>query len=112
MRNITEDPKGRWLLEGDGACELPITGLFNGRVESIVIDRVRIDSDGTHWIVDYKTSSHEGGDLDVFLQQEAKRYRGQLQKYSSIYNNLTGVEPRTALYFPLLKKFHEVKLYS
>ncbi|MBJ89525.1 MAG: hypothetical protein CMO98_06640 [Woeseia sp.] len=110
IRNVTEDPKGRWLLEGDGACELPITGLFNGRVESIVIDRVRIDSDGTHWIVDYKTSSHEGGDLDVFLQQEAERYRGQLQRYSRIYNNLAGVEARTALYFPLLKKFHEVKV--
>lgn len=110
IRNITEDPKGRWLLSGDGACELPITGLFNGKVESIVIDRVRIDSDGNHWIVDYKTSSHEGGNLDVFLEQEAERYRGQLQKYFTIYNNLAGVEARTALYFPLLKKFHEVKL--
>ena len=35
-------------------------------VESGVMDRVRID-DGRHWIVDYKTSTHEGGNLAGFL---------------------------------------------
>jgi ATP-dependent exoDNAse (exonuclease V) beta subunit len=58
-----------------------------------------------HWIVDYKTSSHEGGRLDEFLQVETERYRPQLAKYAAIYGNYANVNPRCALYFPLLRQF-------
>jgi ATP-dependent exoDNAse (exonuclease V) beta subunit len=88
---------------------LPVTGLFDGRIQSVVIDRIRIDDDGTHWIVDYKTSTHEGGDLAGFLEQEAGRYRPQLEKYRTLYSGLTGAKVRTALYFPLLQQFREVE---
>jgi ATP-dependent exoDNAse (exonuclease V) beta subunit len=73
-----------------------------------VIDRVRVDDDGTHWIVDYKTSSHEGGSLAEFLASESERYRPQLRRYADIYRNYAGVEVRCALYFPLLQEFVEV----
>lgn len=102
------DEKGRWILYGDGATELAVTGIYGGRLESIVIDRVRIDEDGTHWIIDYKTSTHEGGDLAAFLGREAERYRPQLAKYAALYGNLSGRQTRTALYFPLLQQFCEV----
>ena len=102
------DATGRWLLEGDGFSELPLTGLWKGRVTSIVIDRVRIDADGTHWIVDYKTSTHEGGDLPAFLDQEADRYSNQLRKYAEIYSAMTDAPVRMALYFPMLQEFREV----
>lgn len=102
------DPRGQWLLAGDGHTELALTGLVDGRIESIVIDRIRIDDDGNHWLVDYKTSSHEGGDLEQFIRQEQDRYRGQLLKYSFLYSQFSGVAPRTALYFPLLGEFSEV----
>jgi ATP-dependent exoDNAse (exonuclease V) beta subunit len=104
------DDKGRWVLHGEGMSELPVTGVIDNRIESIIIDRVRIDERGTHWIIDYKTSTHEGGDLSGFLRQESERYRPQLQKYRSIYAALTGNEVRTALYFPLLQEFCEVKI--
>ena len=41
-------------------------------MQSIVIDRVRIDDEGTHWVVDYKTGTHEGGDLEVPFPEVAK----------------------------------------
>ena len=72
------------------------------------MDRVRIDDAGVHWIVDYKTSIHLGGDLPGFLQQESDRYRPQLARYAAIYEALTGEKARTALYFPLLQEFREV----
>ena len=109
LHGILRDDKGRWVLFGDGASELPITGVHDGRIESIVIDRIRIDEDGTHWIIDYKTSAHEGGNLGGFLEQEAGRYRPQLTKYAAIYKNFTGKNVRTALYFPLLQEFCEVR---
>jgi ATP-dependent exoDNAse (exonuclease V) beta subunit len=75
----------------------------------VVLDRVRIDDNGDHWIVDYKTSTHEGGNLEGFLAAEVSRYTPQLQKYAAIYSAFSGTEPRCALYFPLLQQFIEVQ---
>jgi hypothetical protein len=110
LQGILTDPKGRWTLEGEGHAELALTGLWDGRIESIVIDRVRIDDEGVHWIVDYKTSTHEGGDLAGFLGQESQRYRPQLEKYAALYKSLGHRNVRTALYFPMLQAFREVSL--
>ena len=110
LERLGGDTRGRWLLQGDGHAELALTGVVEGRIEAVAIDRVRIDDDGVHWIVDYKTSTHEGGDLDGFLAAEADRYRPQLARYAEIYGNFAAVEARCALYFPLLQKFVEVDL--
>ena len=111
------DEVGRWILDGDGSAELALSGVYGGELVSVVLDRVRVDDDGTHWIVDYKSSSHEGGDLDGFLQVEANRYRPQLARYAAIYGawaetNGVAAEVRCALYFPLLKSFVEVELQA
>jgi len=110
LHGILTDPKGRWSLFGDGHAELPLSGIWNGNIESIVIDRVRIDDDGVHWIIDYKTSTHEGGDLEGFLDQESERHRPQLEKYASLYSALADKPVRVALYFPLLQQFREVTI--
>jgi len=110
LTGITSDEKGNWVLFGDGDTELPISGLVDGGVESVVIDRIRIDVEGVHWIIDYKTSTHEGGNLAGFLQQETDRYRPQLEKYVALYSNLTDAPVRAALYFPLLQEFCEIRL--
>jgi ATP-dependent exoDNAse (exonuclease V) beta subunit len=105
INRMTADNRGRWLLQGDGYAELALTGTAGGKLESVILDRVRIDEDGVHWIVDYKTSSHEGGGLDAFLQAETDRYRPQLEKYAEVYRNYSNAEVRCALYFPLLQEF-------
>ncbi len=110
LQRLGDDQRGQWLLQGDGHAELALTGVSGGRIESVVLDRVRIDDEGVHWIVDYKTSTHEGGDLDGFLSAEVDRYRPQLARYSDIYRNFAGVDVRCALYFPLLQKFVEVEV--
>ena len=110
LRRLLEDERGQWLLHGEGHAEFALSGVVQERVESVVLDRVRIDNDGTHWIVDYKTSTHEGGRLEAFLQAESDRYRPQLRKYSEMYRNYSGAEVRCALYFPLLQEFVEVTL--
>jgi len=110
LNGVLDDKQGRWLLAGNGHAELPLTGVYDGQVTSVVLDRVRIDEQGIHWIIDYKTSSHEGGDLKSFLRAEVDRYRPQLHKYVDLYRNFSNAEVRCALYFPLLQEFVEVPL--
>lgn len=108
LRGVLEDERGRWLLEGAGHAEFALSGFYDGRLQSVILDRVRVDDDGTHWIVDYKTSTHEGGNLEGFLRAEADRYRPQLDKYAALYDEYAGTSARRALYFPLLQTFLEL----
>jgi ATP-dependent exoDNAse (exonuclease V) beta subunit len=110
LLGVLADEKGRWLLAGEGMAEVALTGMYEGELTSVILDRVRIDEQGTHWIVDYKTSSHEGGNLAAFLQSEIDRYQPQLKKYRHLYAAYAQTDPRCALYFPLLQQFVEVTL--
>jgi ATP-dependent exoDNAse (exonuclease V) beta subunit len=73
----------------------------------MVLDRTFVD-DGVRWIIDYKTSSHGGGNLEGFLNNEADRYRDQLQRYRQAVAMNESLPISTALYFPLLDRFLEV----
>jgi len=110
IENCLAGELGRWILgqHEDAHCEYALTAILDGeRPASMVLDRT-FSENGTRWIIDYKTSSHAGGDLEGFLQNEAGRYRDQLQRYRDAMA-LTETRPiRTALYFPLLDRFIEV----
>jgi ATP-dependent helicase/nuclease subunit A len=105
-----EDERGRWLLDGrhrDSTTELALTGRVGGDIVRVVIDRSFVDASGVRWIVDYKTSRHEGAGLDAFLDSEQERYRPQLERYASLMRR-RGPEPvRLGLYFPLLSAWRE-----
>jgi ATP-dependent helicase/nuclease subunit A len=110
IRRTVADERGRWLLAGphrDAQSELGLTGRIGSDVVSIVIDRTFVDESGVRWIVDYKTSAHEGAELEAFLDNERERYRPQLERYASLLRPL-GAEPiRLGLYFPLLSSWRE-----
>jgi len=75
------------------------------------MDRTFIDAQGNRWIVDFKTSTHEGGDLEAFLQSEELRYRSQLLRYATLMRAWKPENPvKTALYFPLLREWRELQL--
>ena len=92
--------------------EWRLTGIHEGRIVNVIIDRLLIDEHGERWLLDYKTSSHEGGDLEGFLQQEAQRYGPQLQRYATLVAGAAPGRVRAALYFPLLGEFREIALDS
>jgi len=112
LTRTVEDERGRWILSREHAqagSELALTGMTDGRLTNVVIDRSFVDADGTRWVIDFKTSPHEGGRLEDFLQSQLERYRGQLEKYAALARGL-GPEPvRAALYFPLLGVFRELQ---
>ena len=80
------------------ATEIHNRNVVGNVLHSYVMDRVFRDEDGARWIADYKTSSHEGGDLDVFLDRERTRYEKQLARYAEA---LGEKKTKLGLYFPL-----------
>jgi ATP-dependent exoDNAse (exonuclease V) beta subunit len=111
MAVVTRDPRARWLLSSrhaEASCELRLTGMVDGQIRSVVIDRSFVDEQGQRWVIDYKTSSHTGGDLAGFLDAERERYRSQLELYMRLARGLGPQPVRAALYFPWLGELLEV----
>jgi ATP-dependent exoDNAse (exonuclease V) beta subunit len=114
MERTLSDERGRWLLGIDGrirdaASELAISGVVEGQILEGVIDRTFLDESGQRWIVDFKTSTHEGGGLEAFLDEEVVRYRPQLERYARLMRAYRPDETvRAALYFPVLRQWREV----
>jgi ATP-dependent helicase/nuclease subunit A len=103
---------GAWILSGnhqDAHCEWEIWFEQDGLSRQRFIDRTFIDEDGVRWIVDYKTGSHEGSDLNSFMDNEQLRYSHQLEEYREL---LLKMEPertiKKALYFPAFDGWREL----
>jgi len=113
LEQVLASKKGQWLLSGNhagGHCEWALSEFHQGRVLHKVIDRSFVDSDNIRWIVDYKTASHEGGDMESFLASEEQRHRPQLLGYVQLLRRLEpGRNIKAALYFPLFDTWREIK---
>ena len=111
LERTLADARGRWLLSAhhiEAHSEWRLSGVHDGRVVNVIIDRMLVDEHGQRWIVDFKTSTHEGAGERAFIDSEVERYRPQLQRYAVLAARL-GPEPvRLALYFPLLGVFREI----
>ncbi len=103
------DERGRWLLaaHGESQSELPISGDIDGQMRHFVIDRTFVDENGVRWIIDYKTSTHEGGGRDAFLDNERVRYQEQLERYAALLRRMDHRPIRLGIYFPLLQGWRE-----
>ena len=110
LRVTQADAFGRRLLSGDWtehASELALSGIVDGRLHSVRIDRSCVDEHGHRWIVDWKSSWHEGGDLEPFLRSELERYGPRLRLYARLMQAYDPRPARIGLYFPLLGQWRE-----
>jgi ATP-dependent exoDNAse (exonuclease V) beta subunit len=108
MANMLASKTGVWLLDNQHKCSACELSFWSGQQEYI-IDRTFIDTaTNTRWIIDYKSSElDEQQSLADFLAQETQAYRQQLTHYATLFAN-ESLTLRTALYFPLLDKLHEI----
>ena len=82
--------------------------MVDGKIIHAVIDRTFVDN-GIRWIIDYKTSLHEGGNLEAFLEEEKERYRRQLDTYERILRAAgEKMEIRKGLYYSALPAWIEL----
>jgi hypothetical protein len=112
MATVAGSARAARLLDpeaADARSELALTAMIDGVAHSLRIDRSFVDEAGVRWVVDWKTSAHEGGDRDAFLDRELGRYRGQLERYVRVLRMLEPDRPvRAGLYFPLLDAWREL----
>jgi len=105
MRRLVADARGRWLFDAghsERASELALGGEDEGALVHVTLDRTFV-AGGIRWIVDFKTSRHEGSDGDAFLDSEIERYRGQLERYARVLRALDKRPIRLGLYYPLIE---------
>lgn len=110
LERVLADPRARWLMDPaqrDRHSEFAVSVWRGGRVRSLQMDLTFVDEHERRWIVDYKTSAHEGGDVDQFLDREVERYRDQLHGYAQAMAQLDQRPIHLALYFPLLQAWRE-----
>jgi ATP-dependent exoDNAse (exonuclease V) beta subunit len=104
VRRTLADPRGRWIFADtheDPRSEWGLAGVDGDEIVHVVLDRTFV-VDGERWIVDFKTGTHEGGDVEGFLASEAQRYRPQLERYGRLMHACEGRPVRLALYYPLI----------
>jgi ATP-dependent exoDNAse (exonuclease V) beta subunit len=108
LQSTLADERGRWILSthAEAASELRLTVISNGLLEHVVLDRTFVDGE-TRWVIDYKTSRHEGSDTAAFLDGEVARYSPQLERYAQALARIDSRPIRLGLYFPLLGSFRE-----
>jgi len=112
MASVATSPLAARLLDPssqDARSEVALTAMIDGVVQGIRIDRTFVDAAGVRWIVDWKASTHEGGDREAFLDRELERYRGQLERYVKVLQLFEpGRQVRAGLYFPLLDAWRQL----
>jgi ATP-dependent helicase/nuclease subunit A len=110
LLGVHRDPRGRWILSPgyrEDLREHALSGHWQGEFERVVFDRSFIDDAGVRWVIDYKTSQHLGGGLELFLDSEVDRYRSQLERYGRLARRLGPQPIRLGLYFPLMRAWRE-----
>jgi ATP-dependent helicase/nuclease subunit A len=114
LEQIKLSNRARWIFAGhsearlDVRREYAITGVVDGEIVRGKVDRTFVDSSGVRWIIDYKTSTHEGAGLEEFLDEQQRRYRDQMERYARLLRPL-GNPVRLGLYFPLSDGWREWK---
>ena len=109
LTNTFESDRGSWILRrhAEERSEWAIGGRIGDVLIGGTVDRSFRDAQGRFWIIDFKTSEHEGGRLESFLDEEQRRYREQLENYATLVSRMTDAPIWLGLYFPLLDAWRE-----
>ena len=98
---------GQFILGAheDAQSELALERYEDNQVRYYVIDRTFIDAEGCRWIVDYKTSSHQGAGRDEFLTEQREKYNDQLENYASLFAGMEQRPVKLMIYFTRYQKY-------
>jgi len=107
LKNIQSHTEAHFIFKDYDQAdnEFAVSALENGSVKTYRIDRTFVDNDDVRWIVDYKSTPHDHGDVSVFAREQVEsRHKQQLEKYGALFQQLDARPIKLAVYFPLLKE--------
>ena len=109
LQQTLSSERGRWILDAhrEARSEWAIAGRIRDQLITGTIDRVFRDQEDRLWIIDFKTSMHEGSRREEFLDEELRRYRIQLENYATLLGRMEPGPIWLGLYFPLLDGWRE-----
>ena len=117
LQQVCSSEHGKWVLSEheQAQCEWAISGADqNGQVHNVVLDRYFVTNQ-QRWIIDYKTALPDRQSTPMtrqaFLQNQAERYRPQLDRYRHLVAELCADDPlpiRTALFFTGIAELYEL----
>ena len=117
LNRVLSVPMARWALQRHEDAHSELELWLADEQRQIIIDRTFIDvSSGVRWVIDYKTSSPTPDqDNETFLQDQAERYRAQLQQYANAIRSWDiqlgqSREVKAALLFSRTAQLHEVEI--
>jgi hypothetical protein len=87
---------------------LRLSGLFEGRLVAVTIDRSFVDPSGERWIVDFPADGPAGAHDAQYVDQEIERHRLMLPERRHLVTALYGQPARAGLFFPLAARWVEL----
>lgn len=107
-----EDEDSRWIFDRDledSQCEFKLSYCGDNFHSHYVVDRSFIDTQGTRWIIDYKSSKLKStGSESEFIAEQIDRYQGQLHRYRDLFQQMESRPIKIALYLSSIPKLVEL----
>ena len=127
LENTLEDAKGQWVVQHHKFSFNEYEVFFREQskneaifseenphiispVKKLAMDRLIIENNKL-WIIDYKFSVCDAGNVDVFLSSEWQKYEKKMNAYAASLRKFYKQSIFLMLYFPMLKE-NIVKKYS
>lgn len=102
-----------WIFDSalqDSEAELRLSSHENGRIRNFVVDRSFIDSEGTRWIIDYKSAPRDPKQSEQdFISSQIQLHSPQLRHYRKLFATMESAPIKTALYLTSISKLVELE---
>lgn len=118
IKNTVTNPEFDWIFNNnanDSHSEFPVSSLANGKIQTHVIDRTLVDSEGVRWIIDYKTGvpaqeekENDEVKLSQFIAEQLQLHQAQLHRYKKLYEKLESRQSKTAILFTAIPRLVEI----
>jgi len=109
LKNIFIDARAQWILKKhqEHSSEFAISTTKNNQAKHYIIDRIFVDQN-KRWVIDYKTTTFTGENIEEFIAQEKEKHQQQLINYQQLLMQLYPEKISCGLYYPAIPLWIEL----
>ena len=105
------DSRLQWIFassHADVSSPLELTGMYEGRLTSLTVDRSFTDEQGMRWLVEFSGASPQDADGEKFVTHELERRGAETARQLALARRHFSQAVRAAVYFPAVQKLAEL----